>query len=259
MHQISIISFLLVISLPTIAQDTIRQHSGEQLVGKVIANKPYSIEFTYPGETSYNSIPKSLINAIVYASGRKEVISELVKVNGEDGWKNVVITTNSEEVVGLVRVGEVRAKANNLVNLNSVTGVDAKANEKLQKEAAMSGAHVILMLQNSSKGVTYRSTAQSFKSGIAYRYPFETIDSQLPYKGNLARRFYGIDKANADETNNASPVGKKVLFEYEGEVFEGEIVKAYGRFFKVKFNNKKGKEQNVEKHMDKVEFSTKQE
>lgn len=170
-----------------------------------------------------------------------------------------MITMNPEDVVGLVRVGEVRAKANNLTNLNSVTGVDAKANEKLQKEAAMSGAHIILMLQNSTKGVSYKSAAQSFKLGVAYRYPFKTIDSQLPYNGNLARRYYGVDKVTSNNKDVASPVGKKVLFEYDSEIFEGEITKAYGNFFKVKFVNKKGKEQSVEKHMDKVEFGTKQE
>ena len=182
----SLISFLGCFA--SHAQDTIVKLSGERFIGRVIANRPNLIEFNYPNETSLNTVPKPLISYVSYSSGRREDISEIVNISGEGGWKNVLVTTNPDEVLGLVRLGEVRAKSNSLVNLNSVVGVDKRASENIQKGAVALGAHIILMLQNETKGETGISLAQSFKSGIAYGYPFETTDTKLPF--NLERLLF---------------------------------------------------------------------
>ncbi|UFH53368.1 hypothetical protein [Spirosoma sp. KNUC1025] len=252
--------FILLFSFRLIsanAQDTIRMHSGEKLVVKVIANKPYTIEYTYPGETSYTSSPKSLISYIAYSSGRFENITDFVNITGIDGWRNVVFTAIPEDVVGLTRTGEVMTKIGKAGNPISATGLDAEASEKLQREAAIMGAHIILMAQSANGKDKVEPGKPRFANGkaygIAYRYPFKDVLKNMPYTGDLARKYYGAPP----EPDNKNPVGRKVLFEYHGEIFEGEITKQYGKFFKIKFTDKQGKEISVDKHMDKVEFGKK--
>lgn len=256
MKQVLLFSIFFISCLISAdAQDTIRMHSGEKLVVKVIANKPYFIEFTYPGETSYTSSPKSLISSIVYSSGRIENITDFVNITRVDGWRNVIFTAIPEDVVGLIRTGEVMAKVGRPSNAVSATGLDAEASEKLQQEAAMMGAHIILMAQSSNGNDKVEPGKPKFKDGkaygIAYRYPFKDVLKNMPYTGSLARKYYGA----SPESKNS--VGRKVLFDYHGEIFEGEITKQSGKLFRVKFTNKQGKEITTERRMDEVEFSRK--
>lgn len=255
MNKVFLTLIFATFSFYVFGQDTVMKLSGEKVICKINKSFTNKIEFSYPNETALNVLPKSLIQYIIYSSGRKEEVNSLIDISGEEGWKKVQVTFNPEDVEGLVKLGEIRAKSNNAFSFNDVSGVDKKASEKIQKEASGLGAHVILLLQNSTKGVSYGSAAQSFKSGVAYGYPFKTLSDSTDFNGELGRRFYG--KQTGAKKDPGEATGSKVLFEYEGEVFEGVIKSRYGNFYKVKYINKNGKENVISRHIDKVEFPNK--
>ncbi|MCR5424891.1 MAG: hypothetical protein K6E93_09105 [Bacteroidales bacterium] len=129
------------------AQDTVALKSGEKLFVKVVASKESSIMFKYPGEDLQNEKSKREISYIVYASGRKEEIHyglDLPVISGEDDWEKVIETYVENDVTGLTRVQELKAKsgwggaaASNLGYKNCI--------KSLKKEAAKLGCSVILI------------------------------------------------------------------------------------------------------------------
>lgn len=153
------------------SQDTIVKHSGSRMEKvKVIAVNDYSITFTYPGESVTNTIGKAAVDRIIFESGRVEQITEPVSVQGADGWKNVIITNNPNEVIGLRRVGEVKSKAGGYWSFRSTKGSDRKATERIKKEVVELGGHVVFIQQHQTKGRAYYSNPESIQSGVAYGY-----------------------------------------------------------------------------------------
>lgn len=55
-----------------LAQDKIILRDGTELNVKVLESKENVVVFTYPNEDIKNEKPKSMIDYILYASGRKE-------------------------------------------------------------------------------------------------------------------------------------------------------------------------------------------
>lgn len=162
---------LLLMPLLTYAQDTIVKHSGDRLENvKVISVNDYSIVFTYPGESVTNTVGKAAVDKILYQSGRVQPVSEFVSTKGREGWENVVITNNPNEVIGLRRVGEVKSKAGGYWSFRSTKGSDRKATERIKKEVVELGGHVVFIQQHETKGRAFYSNPESIQSGVAYGY-----------------------------------------------------------------------------------------
>lgn len=165
------IIILLLSPLFTYAQDTIVKHSGDKLEKvKVVAVNDYSIVFTYPGETVTNTVGKAAVDRIVFESGRVAQVSDFISTEGRDGWENVLITDNPNEIIGLRRVGEVKAKAGGYGSLRTTKGSDRKATERLKKEVVDLGGHVVFIQQHETKGRGFNSNPESIQSGVAYGY-----------------------------------------------------------------------------------------
>lgn len=149
--------------------DIIVKHTGENLNVKIISVDE-KITFTYPNENVTQTIAKSCVQEIKFSSGRVQQCSEKVVVNGEEDWEKVIITTNPDDVNGLVRKGEVRSSSSNSWNFKSKEGVDKKATMKIKKEAAALKGHIILLQDQVKKNETILSGASSDKYGVAYGY-----------------------------------------------------------------------------------------
>lgn len=71
---------ILLCSITTVSAqnkiDTVIMLNGEKKEGKVVSVKDDAIKFTYKGETLEYELKKSEINAIVFASGRTEVVNK---------------------------------------------------------------------------------------------------------------------------------------------------------------------------------------
>jgi hypothetical protein len=156
--------------------DKLIKLTNEEVLVNVVTVNEREVSFTYPGEKVVNVLSKNQIKEIDFASGRIEKITERIVIASEEDWQKVVVTTLESDVVGLTRKGEVRAKATGATALSNQANIDARATEKLKREAARMGAHIILLqAQNTQRGAMGNAfqTAQvptSLKQGVAYSY-----------------------------------------------------------------------------------------
>ena len=149
----------------TASNDTITKINGEKIVVKIINTSEKDVTFSYPGETMTTNLSKNLIRDIVYSSGRKEKISEMVIISGEKDWEKVKLTTLTSDIEGLVKKGDLDARK---TNLGPIYTPAKKTNDKLEKEikveAAKLGAHIVLLTNLSPSSTEFRI------SGVAYGY-----------------------------------------------------------------------------------------
>lgn len=167
------------------------------------------MDFTYPNETAVNSVPKSLIHYVTFSSGRKEEFTRLINIDGPNGWRNVLISNNFDDIVGLIRLGEINTKVLNMYGLLNNTDVEAKASERIKRAASDLGAHMVLTKQNYTR-------LSSFKTGVAYEYPFKNTPIITPTVGESAKRYYVLRKASGNNAEPAVLEGQQVVFDVDG-------------------------------------------
>ena len=163
--RLIILFVILMISYRSFSQDKVFKRNGEILNVKVNKSTPELIEFNYPNETLVNQEFKNAIVKIEYSSGRIENCSgesNLAVVNGVEDWEKVVLTTNTDDVRGLQKIGEVRGKAV-LGGAAQAAGIK-NARNKIKKDAAKLGASIVLL---QDKGDT--PNAKIIITGIAYK------------------------------------------------------------------------------------------
>lgn len=156
--------------------DKIVKLNNETLSVHVVTVGEQNISFTYPNETVVNTLSKNQIKEIDFASGRVQAITERVTITGEQDWEKVLITTLESDVSGLVRKGELRAKATGGSTFSNQANIDARATEKLKKQAAKIGAHIVLIQSQNTQRASFGNVGQmgqgpsSLKQGVAYGY-----------------------------------------------------------------------------------------
>jgi hypothetical protein len=125
------------------AQDLIVKHDGQTLSVKVNYLTESNIVFTTPGETDADQVGKAEVEKIIYKSGRTELISKKVEIHGIQDWQKIVLTNNPLSVVGLTKKGEIHTKVSK--NVSSMASYEPRDVEKMKKQAAGMGAHVIVL------------------------------------------------------------------------------------------------------------------
>ncbi len=164
------LTMLLIASLCVLfsfAQDNMVKHNGEKLAVKVVKVGETTIIYKYPNEDAEQTIGKYAVASITYASGRKEVISEKIMVDGKGDWEKVVVLTDKSQVLGLKEGEEVRGKTAGMISYRSAASSDKKASERIKKDAAEQGCPFVLMTSDKSDGYGVK---QSIKNGMAYKY-----------------------------------------------------------------------------------------
>ena len=125
------------------AQDLIVKHDGHTLSVKVNYLTESNVVFTIPGGTDADQVGKAEVEKIIYKSGRTELISKKVEIRGIEDWQKIVLTNNPLSVVGLTKKGEIYTKASK--NVSSMASYEPRDIEKMKKQAAGMGAHVIVL------------------------------------------------------------------------------------------------------------------
>jgi hypothetical protein len=125
------------------AQDIIVRHSGSKVEAKVNYVTESVVVYTIPGESNSWKLGKAEVEKIIYRSGRVELISQKIVINGHDDWEKVILTSNPLSVVGLVKKGEIKVKTGR--ESYGAASFESKEIEKMKKLAADMGAHVILV------------------------------------------------------------------------------------------------------------------
>jgi hypothetical protein len=180
-NLITLFLAVLLFSTSAIAQtrkaDTIFKIDGDSLSIYITSVNEKEIVYTFPEESITNVISKNVVREVHYGSGRKEVITEKIIIRGEHDWEKVLITTLESDIKGLVRKGEVKAKATGGTTFANQQNVDDKATMKLKKEAARMGAHIVLIQSQKTESGSYgfnaygtSSLPKSLKQGVAYSY-----------------------------------------------------------------------------------------
>lgn len=136
------------------AQDKVVLRDGTELNVKVIESNDNNIVFTYPNEDVRNEKPKSLINYILYASGRKEECNTITipTIESEKEWEQVIVTTNRADVQGLTKQKNISVSAGNGGVFNKAEKAHEKAIEKLKKKAAKLKCGIVLIISDSFGG-----------------------------------------------------------------------------------------------------------
>lgn len=136
---------------------------------------PDAVKYVYPGEEVINSVYKNSVEKIVFKSGRVQVFNEAKSykpVNSITDFPNVETTILESEIQGLVKLGEVNAKAKGTTVYSSQTRVRDRAYKKLKTQAAMMGGNVILLTNQRSEGNKYNDygsfTTETYLTGVAY-------------------------------------------------------------------------------------------
>jgi 5S rRNA maturation endonuclease (ribonuclease M5) len=154
------------------AQDKLIKHTGEELDVKVVRLNESVIIFRYAGEDAEQTIGRPAVKEIVYASGRKESISEKIVIASKEEWEKVLILTDAQMVMGLKKGEEIRGKTSGVMGFHTAASADKKAMKKLQEAAAEAGAPFVLITtdndaRSNSIGL---GAAQGLKKGYMYTY-----------------------------------------------------------------------------------------
>ncbi len=152
-------------------QDKIVTHRGDTIFCKVIELTNQTIKYKLDREDLLNSISENVVKEIKFSNGRIQKVSEKIVVGGVEDWEMVQITTNKSDVDGLVRKKELVAKATATYFTTSLGKMEKKAMDKLRKEAAAMGCHIVLIVSSVSRDGGYaKGNAKSNLTGVPYSY-----------------------------------------------------------------------------------------
>lgn len=130
------------------------------------------VRYSYEGEELINSISNNVVKEIIFKSGRIQKFSERIIINGEEDWEKVKITTLESDIEGLVKGVDMMAKANSGWSMTNQGKMQKKAMEKLKKQAAAKGYHIVFLITTTGKGGHYGISGGTKASvtGIGYKY-----------------------------------------------------------------------------------------
>jgi hypothetical protein len=142
------------------AYDKIITFDREVFVGKIINISFSEVHFTYPLDKTLQTLSRSRVSQVLYASGRRDLFialddaevkqKELVDtgriiVKGQKDWMKVVVTENPGDVNNLMALGEIttryEAETGNMNNEELMR----HAAITLRKKAAAMNAHCVLV------------------------------------------------------------------------------------------------------------------
>jgi hypothetical protein len=171
--------FVLSLALTSFAQDQVIFHNGTIMKAKIEnlnASDGATIAFIVEGETLVTEMSKIAIKDVIFASGRKQTITEKIEItrNGSKYPEAVVITKNPKEVLGLTRIGEVTGKTA-FINYRTGANADRKAEDRIKVSTQEVGGVVALITEDKdynvgnihNKGL---GSSQVRMVGVAYKY-----------------------------------------------------------------------------------------
>lgn len=124
-------------------QDVIVKHNGSKLNVKVNYITESAVVFTDTEHDNTSKLGKAEVEKIIYKSGRVEPISQKIEIHGQQDWQKIILTSNPLSVVGLTKKGEIKVKSGR--QTHGMANFETHDLEKLKKQAAGMGAHVIVV------------------------------------------------------------------------------------------------------------------
>lgn len=102
MKNIFILGLGLMASLAFGQVDKIYKHSGEIIEGQIKRVGEFTVEYTYDGEDTIQSLSKYSVNKVFYGkSTRIEDVSDKIEITDDKDWGKVIILEDKSLVAGL--------------------------------------------------------------------------------------------------------------------------------------------------------------
>jgi len=190
---ILLIAIIAVFILNCVAQTDTIYSNTEKISCTVKEVTQDAVKFIYPGEEIINTIYKNTVLKIIFKSGRVQSFAEATSyktVKGATDFDNVTFTSVQSEVNGLFKLGDVSSKAKGTTSLASMEKVKERAYKKMKIVAAMMGANIIYLTQNTTTGNQMGSYFQADKptetnvAGVAYSNKLPSFDDFNKLIGN---------------------------------------------------------------------------
>jgi hypothetical protein len=121
--------------------DTVIKIKGDALAVKIININEYEITYSFPNEQLTYSVSKNVIREIRFGSGRREAITSPEEIKGEEDWEKVILTSVPSNIKGLTLVKDIDGFGKH----RDPRIADVRAMEQIKREAAILGAHIVLI------------------------------------------------------------------------------------------------------------------
>ncbi len=181
---------LLIAAIPSFVLNCIAQTdtvytNTDKISCTVKEVTPDAVKFIYPGEEIINTVYKNTVQKIIFKSGRVQSFAEATSyktVTGANDFDNVTLTSVQSEVNGLFKLGDVSSKAKGTTVFASMEKVKERAYKKMKIVAAMMGANIIYLTQNTTIGNQMGSQYQAGHqtetnlAGVAYSNKLPNYD-----------------------------------------------------------------------------------
>lgn len=174
----TIIFLASFLSLPCFAQealDTLFFNDGRVEAVQISGLTDKVVQYNYYGEGILISTPKTELFKVKTRAGRVVLMENTAvkkTVHTCEDWDKVVITSVENEVLNMVRNGNVSGKAKGVTVYTQAGKMQDRAMNKMKMEAAFRGCDVIFMLsqqvEGASSGYFTSKTAEANMTGTAY-------------------------------------------------------------------------------------------
>jgi hypothetical protein len=169
------LSIVLIFFLQTgyALEDTLVLHNGNKIIGTVSSINHYTISFKYKNEKTEQQLSNYAIEKIQFESGRTQLITEKISIQGEEDWEKVIILEDKEQRTGLKRISDIHAHTK-FINLHTANSGNNKVTEKLKREAAKLNCPFLLI--NFDRATVYNGLIKSWgaiqeiKKAFCYNY-----------------------------------------------------------------------------------------
>ncbi|HLD52906.1 MAG TPA: hypothetical protein VJA82_06365 [Sediminibacterium sp.] len=154
-------------------EDTLVLHNGNMIMGAVTSINHYTVSFKYTNENTEQQLSNFAIKQIQFESGRTQMITEKISIQGEEDWEKVIILEDKEQRTGLKRISDINAHTK-FINLHTANSGNNKVTEKLKREAAKLNCPFILI--NFDRATVYNGLIKSWgaiqeiKKAFCYNY-----------------------------------------------------------------------------------------
>lgn len=154
-----------------VVTDVIYQHDGKKIlvdVKKIYLNDLY---YSFPGETKVNKMDQRLVHKIEYKTGKVEVLNATPpKVREVGDYRKVKVTSNPDDVEGLIEVAKLEAPAEGSSRGNTtLKSLERTATIVLRRKAALVNADIVLITDKKSN-VAFGELPSLILYGTAYSY-----------------------------------------------------------------------------------------
>jgi hypothetical protein len=160
--------FCLLLPLGAFCQaDSIYLHSGAVIGGHVQDVLPNMVAYTTWQTGAPKILSRHAVQKIIYSTGKEEVISQVITIDGEGDWQQVVVLSDKAETAGLSYAGEVDAAGGG--KYIAIGQAESEALTRLKKETARLKCPFLFISSSHTRETGYVGRRVK-KSGVAYRY-----------------------------------------------------------------------------------------